>query len=518
VLVVLAWPWCREIVAADRLVRGAIPATPRPAVRATVRRRPAAAVGPWVWRGDDFSGWLPAMVVRELRQGLQSGVFAWTFIGIQAAMFAAAAWTLLALGPDRPWWFLIGAAAIAGVIPLRGLTAVSGERAGNNLDLVRLTRLSATRIVLGKWLAIVAQGLLVAAALLPYIVLRYFFGRVNVFVELEMLGWLVAWSMVVAAATLALSTLPLWLRCGGLAAVAFCCVPAFKTANWLGGRAHMGQLGVADRFLILAGLGLYTVALLEYAAARIAPPTENHAGRTRLLAVAIAVAWGGIALCAESPWDGMETIRFTLPLLLCYAIGALLEKPVASGGPYVPFGRFGVAGKAAAAVFTPGWATAAPFVALTAAVCVAGMMVLAWRWPVSGQNACRAFLNLGCLAVATLVFPLPILVWLPRARLRPLLYALVQGACFLVFVYLTTVAPRDYTQAAHWSGWLLALPFPLAALAAYVRLDGDLAEAFGPAFLVAALLVTAVVLALVARPWLREMREVMRRVAGRDGT
>jgi hypothetical protein len=39
------------------------------------------------WRGDDFPGWLPPMLVKELRQGVQSGGFFWTFLLFQAALF-----------------------------------------------------------------------------------------------------------------------------------------------------------------------------------------------------------------------------------------------------------------------------------------------------------------------------------------------------------------------------------------------------------------------------------------------
>ena len=39
------------------------------------------------WPGDDFPAWLPPMLVKELRQGVQSGVFIWTFLLLQGALF-----------------------------------------------------------------------------------------------------------------------------------------------------------------------------------------------------------------------------------------------------------------------------------------------------------------------------------------------------------------------------------------------------------------------------------------------
>ena len=160
------------------------------------------------WAGDDFPDWLPPMLVRELRQGIQSGAFFWTFLLLQLLLVLHAAFTVLAtsgrfdgdlIRASGGFFWGILVITVGFVIPLRGLNAIATERVGNNLDLVRLTRLSATRIVAGKWAAIVAQVLLVTAAILPYLVLRYFLGGVNVVAELVRLGWLVVAAAVVAA-------------------------------------------------------------------------------------------------------------------------------------------------------------------------------------------------------------------------------------------------------------------------------------------------------------------------------
>lgn len=166
-LAVMFRPWLRELAMVGRLVRGdALPPASSGPAPGAVRRQPA--VRPWVWRGDDFPGWGSPMLVRELRRGVQSGVFAWMFIGIQGAMFAMMAWAMSLVHGDKEahsgelavaFWGAI-AVAVAVVVPLRGLTAVSGERLSGNLDLVWLTRLSATKIVVGTWLALMGQVLL----------------------------------------------------------------------------------------------------------------------------------------------------------------------------------------------------------------------------------------------------------------------------------------------------------------------------------------------------------------------
>lgn len=524
VLAVMIRPWLRELAAGGRLVRGdAGPAAVAPGQPLAVTRpRRAPAARPWTWRGDDFPGWLSPMLVRELRQGVQSGIFAWTFIGIQGAMFALMTWAAgtfggrLERGAVRTFaelfWGAI-ALAIVVVVPLRGLTAVSGERVASNLDLVRLTRLSATRIILGKWAALVGQGLLVATALLPYLVLRYFFGGQDVIVDLELFGWMVAGSMTVAAAALALSTLPLWARIGSVAVVGILgFVPVVSVMEQVfRGRLTFASLGTGGRLGILAGLVVATVALLEHAAARIAPPAENHAGRMRLIAAGLAAAWAAVGVVGSRE-AFIVTLFAAGPLILCYAIGALLEQPVPIAALHRPFGRWDTPGRLAAAVFTPGWATAVPFVAILAGLCMTGWIGFFVRHE---PDSFFIALTLGCLVAVAVIFPLPVLVRWPRVRPRLLLYGLVQVACFLLFVYLLAVNPRGRWWADA-GGWMVTLPFPLAALPAFLALNVSATmTSLAPAFLMAAAVTTLVVLGLVARPWLAEIRRTLRLT--RDG-
>ena len=461
------------------------------------------------WPGDDFPSWLSPMVVKELRQGVQSGAFVWTFIGLQGAMFLLMSWGLTFIepvgggpGPDffQFFFWLLLAAGILFVLPLRGLGAVSSERLGNNLDLIRLTRLSATRIVLGKWLAIQAQNALLVVATLPYLVLRYFFGGIDVIRDLEAVGWLFAGSMVVTAGALALSTLPLWVRIAtGAIGVPFAFsmfvnlmspgLFLMSAVPWLGG---------------LAMIALYTVVLLEYAAARIAPVAENHAFRKRTIALLLAAAWLTVAAVAPENAAG-ATSAFALPLVLAYAVEALLERPVHLASHAAAFARFGVTGSVAARVFTPGWATGLVF-----AVVLGGLSVTAWctvvtRFAPAGDQT-AAFV--APLLAAAVLFPLPLVVYLPGVRYRLLLYALVQLVSFMAFVYTNAMKPYALTWQNWDTGWQALLPLPLASLASLLASDFDARVAW--AGLVAAGCVTVLICLAVLRPWRREMRETRR--------
>jgi len=465
--------------------------------------RPAAP-----WRGDDFPSWLSPMLVKELRQGIQSGAFAWTFIGLQAVMFLVMTVALANRDSglrDNPAVFWVPVVlAVAVVIPLRGLGAVTAERAGNNLDLVRLTHLSATRIVTGKWLAIAAQSLLLATAVLPYLVLRYFFGGVNVVRDLAAFGWMLVAAVLVAAAAIAASTRPVRERIGLLVLMFLLGNGLLQAMDFAFGMG--GMIGRFPPFLGLAIACLYTVLLLEHAAAAIAPPAENHAARKRWLGLVIAVAWLAAAALEGSGifWIVVGT---TLIPLVALAAEALCEQPRSLASIHEPFARAGLTGRLAAFALTPGWATGLVFVTLVGGMCCAGMVVHAIRFdPLDAAE-------LGCMAIlgyAAVVFPLPAVVLFARARRQYLLYVIVQAVCLFVLVFHSLAgagAGANRTPLAP-----LAL-FPLAAL--LWAMGSDAQARFTLA--IASVVVTIVVYGLVAGPWYRELAATWRRVAAAGG-
>lgn len=463
------------------------------------------------WRGDDFPSWLSPMVVKELRQGVQSGTFAWTFIALQAAMCVFLSYAALVLddisgGSGRTFlepffWPIVGLAVLV-ILPLRGLGAISGEKAGNNLDLVRLTQLSATKIVLGKWLAIVAQGALLVTAILPYVVLRYFFGDVNVLGDLATIGWLFVGSMAVAAAAIALSTKSLQVRIASGVLILPFFVSVIEIFDNRVGRAMMG--GSSTWLGLLATLGLYTAVLLEYSASTIAPVAENHAMRKRALALAIGVTWLLAAGFAD-PWTAVTTSVITLPLVLIFAIEAVLERPVHLQSQAVAFAMLGLPGRVAARVLLPGWATGLVFV-----IVMSGMCLTAGSWlmtvPGSGINEREqmSFFAFGTLLIAAVLFPLPVFVFFPRVQRRYFLATLIHLVCMLAFIYANAMKPTSTAWQDWPQGWMPLLPLPVASIGSLMASNGSVHVAVS--CMAASGLVSAVVCLVVFRPWLREMR------------
>ena len=120
--------------------------------------------------------------------------------------------------------------------------------------------------------------------------------------------------------------------------------------------------------------------------------------------------------------------------------------------------------------------------------------------------------TLGLLLLATVLFPLPLLVYLRRVQMPLLLYALAQLVCFMVFVW--SGAAWNVGRPWHESPtWVMVLPFPLASLLAFGGLRNIARAELQPAFLMAAFVAVAISTCAVVGPWLREMRSLDRLLA-----
>ena len=159
----------------------------------------------------DFSDRLSPMLVKELRQGLRTKVFTSAFILLQVLLLFSTSIASLAPGAgpalDGFFWFFLSL-ALSFIQPLRGINALNEETRLNTLELILLTKLDALRIVTGKWASIVGQSALLAVAVLPYVVLRYFLGGVDIVHDLAYLLILLFLSAILTALTVGFSAFP----------------------------------------------------------------------------------------------------------------------------------------------------------------------------------------------------------------------------------------------------------------------------------------------------------------------
>ncbi len=386
----------------------------------------------------DFPTWLPPMLVKELRQGLRTRGFVGGLIAVQAVLalvfvFSFATEAVSGGGKtasDVFFWIITGSVLLVAP-PLRALGALGPEIDQRTMDLLLLTRLDARRIVWGKWASMQAQTLLLLATLMPYAVVRYFFGSVDLVNDFGVMASMLVGGAVLSAVGLWASGLPRVLR------VVIVVGMVIVTPNFLGlafaRSSHVStSLGPAADLVLWWALGLWSAVvtllyMLVLAVRWFAPPAENHTGLPRLVPLALALPALALAAAGRMDLAGMQIAVTAAGLIFVAAVELVTERePMAIHlrGWQARGGWQRVAGR----LVLPGWPSAALWLAATLAVFGAG-------WAVADAWFAEDFKTgplLGCLALAWagLVFPMVLVSLIPSARKT------AGGLYFLVHVLL----------------------------------------------------------------------------------
>jgi hypothetical protein len=143
-------------------------------------------------RVNELPDWLGPMLVRELRQAMRSPLFLVPFVSVHGvAMIAllvefnylqsidSAGTRYLEFAGPASFWISV-TVVLAGVLPMRGFSALHDEMKSRNVELVLMSGLSRWRFVFGQWLVQASLSGLLFVSLIPYIIVRYFFGGVEV--------------------------------------------------------------------------------------------------------------------------------------------------------------------------------------------------------------------------------------------------------------------------------------------------------------------------------------------------
>ncbi len=460
---------------------------------------------------SDFSDRLSPIIVKELRQGLRTKVFVSLFITLQVLMTLGVAISLTAASQDIDatggssfFWFLIGLPVVF-IMPFRGFGSVGTEIKANTLDLILLTRLSARRIIIGKWLAIVAQTTLFVFAVLPYAVLRYFIGGVNLVDDLIILGSMLFASAVLTALTVGISPyqnrLTRVLFWFGVIFLAQAAIPVLFMVGMGSGSVLSGTSAagwsVPFAFISFGLLGL--VLMLEVGASKIAPEAENHAFGKRLI--------GFLFLLIASLFTFLD-VAASLPITLAAfviglfsLIGAVCEPVHLNAGLFRPFARRGAVGRIAGRFLYPGWPAGILFAVVYLIICG---ILLSLNDALDTTERFNLFLA-GCGA---LFFPAALIrAFVPRNRSALLIFIGIQTFC-IVAAIVTSILDNIFDSTT--GAYIALIPTSGLLVAMFQQID-----AIDPTllFTVYVVILAASLVTLLARsrqPW-RDIAALERR-------
>ncbi len=461
---------------------------------------------------DTFADWLSPILVKELRQGMKTYAFATVFIGIQLVMILTfGIQALFTKGPQADFsdaegffWAMIWVPALI-IMPMRGMSAVTEEYKAQTLELMQMTHMSSVRIVIGKWIGIVAQTLLILTSLLPYAILRYFFGGVDLTADLKNMVMIMLASVTLSASMIAISTLHGALR--GLVTIAFVWAALglgnmgrylFRggSGSFFFGSSMMSWWAVAGVGLIAAG---YTAFSLEIAASRIAPEAENHAMRKRLVACAVLLAATAfVVLLRVLGWDreyGVGALGMTLPILVWTMVDGLTELPIANPQTYRTMATRSWLVRRLGIAFHPGWPSALIFAMLTFGLFFAA---LARSIPITAKaDELRTMM---ILAGGWLLTPLLPLLWMKNLKQRMMGFLGIQLLCLLLFIVANIM--KDHSRLASGEGWTALSFIPSCSL--YIAMDEGFANGVAQELAAISGVVTLGILAILL---LRAMNE-----------
>lgn len=384
----------------------------------------------------DFSERLSPMLVKELRQGMRSPVFVWGLIVMN--LFLALVVSMVMGDPDdrllHKSFLGAYAALVCGLLPLRAAGALHDELRGNTIDTLLLTRLTGWRIALGKWIAVVAQQGLAAVTVLPYLIVRYFAGGVNVPMEI---AWLVIFLMVGMASAAVLTGLS-WIRYFIFRAALMIGV------TWLSGAFCVEMLDemygysrdyMLDDMYRRGGWPFFAFLLvpvmhlaffsLDLGASMVGSLVENRAVRRRLVGLAVLLFYV-LLFCFWKPPTGMMAFSQAGPAFLFFVtvlvltLQALLEHPLNLPAVVMPMVKRGFLGRVFGRFFYAGWPSGvcyAFFLLVLPMFVLGGLSIWFWResWFGTGSRHGLSQRELGTMvgSMGALLglLPMPLVLW-----------------------------------------------------------------------------------------------------------
>jgi hypothetical protein len=354
------------------------------------------------------SDYLNPILVKEARQALRSRQFTATFFVMLASGWMWSILGLALLGPSAYygatgpsmfyWYFVILAAPLIIAIPYYAYQSLSSERQDRTYELVSITALDASGILIGKLGGIVMQMVVYLSALFPCLAFTYLLRGLDIFSVMLVVLYTCLLSLGLAMIGLLLATLAPTRGRQIVQGVVFAVLLFWvfiTTISFMGTLVYTAAIAIGDRefwtvnfSLALLYANAFTITFLS-ARATLTTASQNRSTALRLALVVAqlsAVAWFG---WSATRFDGdMIYGLIFLSTVVWYGSGILL---VGESGKLSPRVRRGL---------PQSWL---------------GRVVLAWLVPGSGSGYMFVITNMLMLTLVATLFSMPIVVLIAKS-------------------------------------------------------------------------------------------------------
>lgn len=277
----------------------------------------------------DFSDSFNPILIKELTQGMRTKSFTLVFLLTQLAMLFVTLYLVGAKGYSGSrqeatvfFWLAIAVPFLL-LIPSFALESINSEVKIKTMEMLYLSRLSASRIVVGKFVSQLVQTLLLAVTILPYIIMRYFSGGINPTQEVIAFGLLLLSSLVLTALSVASSSFSVTYPKTQRARMAIVVVinifalwmGVMTIAGFMFGHLSSLDIGMIDLLAILLMAPCVIYQILSLGISQVAPEAENNLVLKRLNVFLILAIY-----LAFRPFS--EIFIMLMPMLFCFLLSA----------------------------------------------------------------------------------------------------------------------------------------------------------------------------------------------------
>ena len=274
-------------------------------------------------RSAEWSDWINPILVKEMRQGVKSRAFTWTFSVVLVCVWGWTTLGILARWPDIRYdgdgttlllgYSILAVVPLLFVIPFFAFRAMIAEFDSNTFELLSIATITPQQIVRGKLITALWQAVVYLSVLAPCIAFTYILGGVDLRQIGAILLFLAAGTLVTVAVAILLATAAMGsiisvgatiMLVASLIMTSWAAIIYLAVLVWQPFDAIEVAFGQYPAMMfVFYGVG-FSVALvaLEAAASRIAPPAVNRSApiRSRLLVLAGASA---ATMCLPALYD-----------------------------------------------------------------------------------------------------------------------------------------------------------------------------------------------------------------------